>query len=157
MTLRARSTVASAIVGLAIAIALVVVPRVRADRAHAAIVAALSRGDVGGAAAAIDRLRRLRPGDRRLPAAEGEWHLLQGRAPLARARFEAAVEAQPRSGAAWARLGYLRALAGDVAGGRAALEQALALDPGLEAPRAHLAHLAAREQAAASRAGGSRP
>lgn len=157
MTLRTRSALASVVLGLALATALLVVPRVQADGAHAAAAHALSRGDVAGAAAAIDRLRQLRPGDRRLPAAEGEWQLLQGRAPLARARFEAAVEAQPRSAAAWARLGYLRALAGDLDGGRAALERALALDPGLEAPRAHLAQLAARAQAATSRAGGDRP
>ncbi len=56
-------------------------------------------------------------------------------------RLEQGVRCEPQSPEAWANLGLARSLLGDYGGAREALEQALKLDPTLEAAHRHLKRL----------------
>jgi predicted Zn-dependent protease len=116
----------------------------RTEEVFQRAVAGARAGQLGPAVEAIEALRRIDPDDRRLPAAEGELELARGATPAARLRFERAVERDPGRGWSWARLGYLRALAGNHAGATSALERALQLEPSLWQAHRHLAELSVR-------------
>ena len=93
----------------------------RGDDAFEQAMAALRAGRTTDAADAIGALRRINPGDRRLPGVQGDLELARGRAPSARSLFEDAVRSDPVHAESWAQLGYLRALAGDAPGAQEAL------------------------------------
>lgn len=84
--------------------------------------------------------------DRSLPDAPsgmesstGALYIIGGEYELARVELERAVAFAPKDAVARARLGLTRGLQGDLAGAKADLEQALALDGSLHSARGHLA------------------
>jgi tetratricopeptide (TPR) repeat protein len=97
--------------------------------AHAVMAKALrAQGDTDGALVALDRAQTLEPS----PELQAERILtlgIGGRVPEGVAEADAALEAAPDSAVLHAASASLRFAAGDVAGGDAATERALALEP----------------------------
>lgn len=104
-------------------------PKVRADGYYLAGTSAFLKGDFAEAHKAFEEVRKLNPGDPRLPAAEGEVYLSEMKLPEAIASFEDATKRDPKRSTNWSRLGYLYLLKNEPAKAKVALEKAIALNP----------------------------
>lgn len=104
-------------------------PKVIADGHYVAGQAAFLKGDFAEATKEFAEVKKLNPGDTRLPVAEGELALAQVKIDDAIASFEAAAKADPKRGATWSRLGYLYSLKRDKKKAHDALDKALAANP----------------------------
>ena len=82
------------------------------------------RGDHAGAAAAADRLLRVRPGDEQARFVLARAHMLQGRAADAVRELEALLARNPRHGAASLNLGLVQLSRGDLPVARGSFERA---------------------------------
>ncbi|MEW5739634.1 MAG: tetratricopeptide repeat protein [Myxococcota bacterium] len=104
-------------------------PKVRADGYYLSGTSAFLKGDFAEAHAAFAEVRKLNPGDPRLPAAEGEVYLSEMKLAEAIQSFEDATRIDPKRSTNWSRLGYLYVLKNETEKAKAALEKAIALNP----------------------------
>jgi tetratricopeptide (TPR) repeat protein len=104
-------------------------PKTEAAGHYFAGQAAYLKGSFVEAHKEFDEARRLDPDDPRLPIAEGELFLGEGRVDDALARFEAAAQKDPKRATTWSRLGYLYSVKKQGARAHEALDKALALNP----------------------------
>jgi tetratricopeptide (TPR) repeat protein len=104
-------------------------PGLEAEGNYVAAQVAFARGDYASAHRSFAEVRRLRPADPRLPAAEGEVYLAELNVDRALASFEEAVAKEPQRATGWSRLGFLYSLKRQPDKARRALETALAKDP----------------------------
>ena len=143
--------------------------KAQADLAAAlrAALAALGRGDPGGATRELDRAARIAPDHPDLLHLRGVIAMGTGARDAAIVWFERAVARAPDTAVYWNNLGYARREARDLAGAEAALARAIALQPGYGSAHNNLgATLASREayeeaaarfETAAALAGGAGP
>lgn len=100
-----------------------------ADGRYLAGTAAYLQGNFVEAHDHFRRVRELNPEDARLPAAEGEVLLAEGKLGEAMVSFTLATTMDPKRSTNHSRLGYIQSLKGDRDGARASLGKALALNP----------------------------
>lgn len=101
----------------------------KADGHYLVGTSAFLKGDFAAAHAAFGEVRKLKPDDPRLPAAEGELALAEGNLTEATRLFEEAARREPRRATNFSRLGYLYVLQGQAEKARPALDKAIDLNP----------------------------
>ncbi len=101
-------------------------PKIRADGHYLAGQAAFLKGDFAEAHNQFDQVRAYHPEDPRLPAAEGELSLSEGKVTEAIEAFERAAKGDPKRGTTWSRLAYLYSIKDEKEKARAAVQKALA-------------------------------
>ncbi len=104
-------------------------PKVEADGHYVAGTSAYLKGDFVTAHTHFEAVKQLTPDDPRLPGAEGELLLSEGRVDDAIARFEQAISKDPRRSTSWSRLGLLYAMKGKMPDSKRALLKAIELNP----------------------------
>jgi len=104
-------------------------PLLEADGHYLAGTSAYLKGDLAEAHQHFDEVKRLNPSDRRLPAAEGEVFVSEGKMPEAIAAFEEGARRDPKRSTTWSRLAALYALKNDDQKASEAVSKALALNP----------------------------
>lgn len=103
--------------------------RQEADGRYLAGTAAYLQGKFEEAHGHFKKVRELTPEDPRLPAAEGEILLAEGKLGEALQTFQLAVRMDPKRSTNFSRLGYIQSLLGDRPAARDSLAKALALNP----------------------------
>jgi tetratricopeptide (TPR) repeat protein len=87
------------------------------------------KGDFKQAHELFGKVRKLNPGDPRLPAAEGEVFLREVKLNDALQQFQEAAKLDPNRATTWSRIGYIQQLLGDNENASVSLEKALKLNP----------------------------
>ncbi|MBL9037922.1 MAG: tetratricopeptide repeat protein [Archangium sp.] len=100
-----------------------------AEGHYLAATTAYVQGHFAQAHEHFEAVKRLRPADPRLPAAEGELLYAEGRVPDAVAAFERATSVDPARATNWSRLAQLRVVTSDFGGARRAAAAALERNP----------------------------
>lgn len=103
-------------------------PKIKADGHYLQAQAAWLKGDFANAHLEFAEVKKLNPGDPRLPAAEGEVFLAEVKIVEAIELFEAASKLDPKRATNWSRLGYLYLLKGEKQKSREAVDKALSLN-----------------------------
>lgn len=106
-----------------------VTPEMHANGLYLAATTAYAAGKYDEAEKKFTEVAVLNPSDPRLPVAQGELYLAQGRNKEARAAYERAVRNEPARAANHSRLGALLLRLGEPVAAEASLRQALKLKP----------------------------
>ncbi len=107
----------------------VIDPSLEGDGHYLAGTSAYLKGDFETAHREFDEVKRVNPGDRRLPAAMGELFVSEGKTPEAIQAFEEASRLDPKRATTWSRLAALYSLKNENDLARQAVQKALLLNP----------------------------
>ena len=103
--------------------------KAEAEGHYLAAQAAYMKADFAKAHEEFDAVRKLAPGDVRLPAAEGELFLSEGKLAEAVEKYRAALKIDAKRATTYSRLGYILVSKGEREEGVQLLNKALELNP----------------------------
>jgi Flp pilus assembly protein TadD len=103
-------------------------PEIRADGLYLAGQSAFAAGKFADAIAQFEEVKKINPGDKRLPAAFGEAYLGAANLTEAIKAFENASRLDPKRGTTWSRLAYLYVVTNDGPQAEHAMSKALEIN-----------------------------